>query len=115
MSSFLGRDCAVDEPAVRSGSGEPIGAGGLRGGSEASGPSQTPDKNQEWRLEAGGTTPLREVTEQGAREQLQLAILAQSGRLTDEPDQGILVGHQIALQDGHVARGQPVYGHTLEP
>ena len=48
-------------------------------------------------------------------DRLKLATLAQSRCLTHEPDQGILVGHKISLQDGHVARGQAVHRHTLEP
>ena len=47
-------------------------------------------------------------------ERLKLAMLPQSSCLAEEPDQGILVGHQVTLQDGHVAGSQSVDGHALE-
>ena len=41
--------------------------------------------------------------------------LLESGRLTDETDKGTLVGHEISLQNGHVAGGLAMDRHPLEP
>ena len=44
-----------------------------------------------------GQHPLSRQTERGTMERLKLAMLAQRGRLTHEPDQGILVGYKVPL------------------
>ena len=48
------------------------------------------------------------------RSQQRAKLAMESGRLADEPDQRLLVGHKVPLQDGHMARGQPVHPHPLE-
>lgn len=100
---------------MRSRSSESVWAQIAKRGKGAFCASREANNEQKQYLEAGGTAPLRELPERGTRELLWLATLAQSSRLTDEPDQGILVRHKVSLQDGHVARGQPVHGHALEP
>ena len=77
--------------------------------------SQVSDEEQKWRLAAGGNTPLAAMVERGALELLKPSRLAESGRFADEPDQGVLVGHKVTLQNGHMARSQAVHGHSLEP
>ena len=63
----------------------------------------------------GAIALLRNMAERGALELLELAMLPESSCLADEPDQGRLVDHKVALQDGHVTSGQPMHGHPLEP
>jgi hypothetical protein len=60
--------------------------------------SQVPEQRQKVGLVAGGSIPLRILTERGARELIERSRLAESGCLADEPDQGILVGHKVSLQ-----------------
>jgi len=99
---------------MRSGSGKLARAWTGKMGAGASQMAQRPEESHEWRLAAGGSPPLRKLTERGAMCLLKVVRLVQSGGLTDEPDQGILVGHKVTLQDGHMARGQSVYGHAFE-
>jgi hypothetical protein len=77
--------------------------------------SQESDKEQKWRLGAGGNTPLRNIAERGAMELVKPSRLSESGRLADEPDQCALVSHKVTLQDGYMATGGAVHGHSLEP
>lgn len=73
------------------------------------------EKEHRWQLGAGGNAPLRNMTERERGEPLKPWRLPRSGRLTDEPDQRVLVGHKVSLQDGYVARIQTVDRHALEP
>jgi len=99
---------------VRSGSGKNGAVQMARRGRRVSQASQVADKRQKVGLVAGGSIPLRILTEREARELIEPSRLAESGRLADEPDQGVLVGHKVSLQNGHMARGQAVHGHPLE-
>ena len=83
---LLGRNCAAGEPPVRSGSGGKGCTWAARRGRRVSQASYVPDKNQKWRLAAGGNTPLRSMTERGVLELLKPSRLAEGGRLADEPD-----------------------------
>ena len=74
---------------------------------------QVPEREQRCRLAAGGNSPLK-LVERGAKQGLKAWKLAESGGLTDEPDQGELVGHKVRLQDGHMGGSQAVHGHALE-
>jgi len=112
---LLSLNCAANEAAMRSGSGENGYARTAKRGKRASQASRVPKKGWKWKPAAGGNAPLRKMAERGILERSKPSTLPGSRRLADEADQGALVGHKVTLQDGHIARGQPMHGHPLEP
>ena len=65
-------------------------------------------------FEAGCDAPLG-ITGRGERKlRLPSRLPARDG-LADEANQGVLVGQEVTLQDGHMASGQAMHRHAFEP
>ena len=99
---------------MRSGSGESERIRRRIGGNRAAKGSTVLDGDKNEDL-GQGTIPHSETK---LREEVAEALpssMLTGGRFADEADQGALVGHEVSLQDGHVASVPSMHGHTLEP
>lgn len=104
--------CAAGEPAVRSGSGENKRTQMARKVKSSYQGLGSVGWERKRGFEAGGNTPLSKA-ERGGVKVLPPPSLTGS-RFADEAHQGMLVGYEVTLQDGHVTGVLPVHGHALE-
>jgi hypothetical protein len=111
--AILGLICAAGVLVVRSGSSENEHTGKRIGWNQTAKGLSVSDEGQKRGFEARGNTPLRDKAERGGAEVLQPSS-STGGCFADEAHQGVLIGHEVTLQDGHVASVLPVHRHALE-